>query len=163
MRADYATSDLISKVNSDWINTVLVNREFDRAGSDDSVAGDLTLERDFGMQIISLWPKPGRPAARSRAVEGPVITIDAIAPPSRHRSVVRRITERMALAVAALVLAWMGIQKTAEPSESAPTADSSPGSATPISTELRPGWLLPEILCGPAMASSPISAPRPGR
>jgi len=62
MRADYATSDLISKVNAEWINEVLVNREHDRAdpvndvpGSDfaDDVHGtnngasDLRLRREF--------------------------------------------------------------------------------------------------------------------
>ena len=33
MRADYATSDLINKVNSDWINEVLINPELDRASA----------------------------------------------------------------------------------------------------------------------------------
>jgi hypothetical protein len=161
MRADYATSDLISKVNSDWINTVLVKRELDRASRDDGVAGDLTLPSGPARQIIPLWPKPV-PAAKSRAVEG--IAIDAIATPSRCRSVARRVTERMALAVAALAVTWMGIQKAPELSASARATNEPPGPATPISTtELRPGWLLPEILYGPAMASSPISAPRSGR
>src|SRR5450631_2466710 len=77
MRADYATSDLVSKVNSDWINAVLVNREFDRAEDrDHMVADDLTLPSDPARQIIPLWPKPV-PAAKSRAVEG--ITRDCAA------------------------------------------------------------------------------------
>lgn len=161
MRADYATSDLISKVNVDWINTVLVKRELDRADGDDAMAGDLTLPSGSARQIIPLWPKPV-PAAKSRAVDG--VTIDAIATPSRCRSVARRVTERMALAVAALAVAWMGIQKAPELSIPARATNASPGPATPISTtELSPGWLLPEILYGPAMASSPISAPRSGR
>jgi hypothetical protein len=163
MRADYATSDLISKVNSDWINAVLVNRELDRAHGDDAAADDLMLQSGFGRQIIPLWPKPA-PAAKSRAVEGPLITVEAIATPSRCRSVARRVTERMALAVAALAVAWMGIQMAPELNSTSEQAISAlPGPATPITTELRPAWLLPEILYGPAMASSPISAPRPGR
>jgi hypothetical protein len=69
MRADYATSDLISKVNADWINTVLVNREFDRASRNDAVAGDLTPQSCPARQIIPLCgpsrcPRPSR--ARSR-------------------------------------------------------------------------------------------------
>src|SRR5258708_5647901 len=40
MRADYATSDLISKVNAEWINEVLANREFDRADHGDDVPRD---------------------------------------------------------------------------------------------------------------------------
>ena len=161
MRADYATSDLISKVNSDWINTVLVNPQLDRASHDDGVAGDLTLPSGPARQVIPLCRKPV-PAAKPRAVAG--INIDAIATPSRRRSVARRVTERMALAVAALVVVWMGIRKVPELSASARATNASPGPATPISaTELQPGWLLPEILYGPAMASTPISAPRSGR
>jgi hypothetical protein len=161
MRADYATSDLISKVNSDWINAVLVNRELDRASHEDGATGDLTLLSGPSRQIIPLWPKPV-PPAKSRAVEG--ITLNAVATPSRCRSVARRVAERMALAVAAVAVAWMAIQKAPELSVSARATIASAGPATPISaTELRPGWLLPEILYGPTMASSPISAPRSGR
>ena len=167
MKADYATSDLISKVNSDWINAVLLNPDPDRADDrDDVAAGDLTLQSDFGGQIIPMWPKPAPPAAQSREVEESVITIDPLAPLSRRRSVARRVTERMALAVTALAVAWTGIQMAPEltNSVSAQTTSASPEPATPISTtELQPAWLLPEILYGPAMASSPISAPRSGR
>lgn len=162
MRADYATSDLISKVNSDWIDAVLVNRAFDRADVGDGAAGGRTLQPGSGMQIIPLWPKPP-PSAKSCAVEGLVITLDPIVP-SRRRSVARRVTERMALAVATLTVACTGIQVVPDPTNSARTINASPEPATPISTtELRPAWLLPEILYGPAMASSPISAPRSGR
>jgi hypothetical protein len=164
MKADYATSDLISKVNSDWINTVLLNPDLDRPDDrDEVVAGDITLQSDSGRQVIPMWP---RPAAESLEVEEPVIDADATVPPSRRRSVARRVTERMALAVMALAIGWTGIQMAPEPtnSVSAQTTNASPESATPISTtEPRPAWLLPEILYGPAMASSPISAPRSGR
>jgi hypothetical protein len=164
MKADYATSDLISKVNSDWINAVLLNPDLDRADDrDDEVAGDITLQSDFGRQIIPMWP---RPAAEPREIEGPVIAADPTVPPYRRRSVARRVTERMALAVTALAVAWTGIQMAPEPtnSVSAQTTNASPETATPVSTtEPRPAWLLPEILYGPAMASSPISAPRSGR
>jgi hypothetical protein len=169
MRADYATSDLISKVNSDWINAVLVNRAFDRADAGDGAAGDLTLQPGSGMQIIPLWPKPAQPATKSCEIEGPVITLDPIAPHSRHRSVARRVTERMALAVTALAIVWAGVRMVpAFPDEkdsvSVSATNGSPEQVAPISiTELRPGWLLPEILYGPAMASSPISAPRSER
>jgi hypothetical protein len=164
MKADYATSDLISKVNSDWINAVLVNHK--RDGADDReevVAGDITLQSDCRRQIIPMWP---RPAAESLEVEEPVIDADPTTPPYRRRSIARRVTERMALAVTALAVAWTGIQMAPEPTNSVPaqTTNASPESATPISTtEPRPAWLLPEILYGPAMASSPISAPRSGR
>ncbi len=162
MKADYATSDLISKVNSDWINAVLVNHERDGADDrDDVVTGDITLQSNSRRQIIPMWP---RPAVESRAAEE--ITADPTEPPYRRRSVARRVTERMALAVTALAVAWAGIQMAPEPanSVSAQTTNASPEAATPVSTtEPRPAWLLPEILYGPAMASSPISAPRSGR
>jgi hypothetical protein len=164
MKADYATSDLISKVNSDWINAVLLNRDLDRADDrDDVVAGDITLQSDCGREIIPMWPKP---AAKSREVEGNAIAADPIAPLYRRRSVARRVTERMALAVTALAVAWTGLHMAPQPtnSASAQTTNASPETATPVSTtEPRPAWLLPEILYGPAMASSPVSAPRPGR
>ena len=50
MRADYATSDLISKVNSDWIDAVLVNRAISiEPTSDDGAAGGRTLQPGSGM------------------------------------------------------------------------------------------------------------------
>jgi hypothetical protein len=169
MRADYATSDLISKVNSDWINAVLVNREFDRTDAgDDGAVGDLTLQPGSGKQIVAPWPKPAPPSAKSNGIEEPVITVEPVAWP-RPRSVARRVTERLALAVAALAVAWMGVRMAPEPRDAMDTASvratiASPEFAVPINTAgLRPGWLLPEILYGPAMASSPISVPRPGR
>src|ERR1700722_2722451 len=74
MKADYATSDLISKVNSDWINAVLVNQVRDRTDDrDDEVGGDITLPSDSGEQIIPMWP---RPAAEPRALEAPVTTAE---------------------------------------------------------------------------------------
>ena len=164
MKADYATSDLISKVNSDWITAVLLNPDLDRPDDrDEVVAGDITLQSDSGRQIIPMWP---RPAAESLEVEETGIAVDPTVPPSRRRTVARRVTERMALAVTALAVAWTGIQMAPEPTNSVPaqTTKATPESATPVSTsEPRPAWLLPEILYGPAMASSPISAPRPGR
>ncbi|HEY4407175.1 MAG TPA: hypothetical protein VGN55_21215 [Xanthobacteraceae bacterium] len=169
MRADYATSDLISRVNADWINAVLVNREFDRADAGEGAAGDLTPQPGSEMQIIPVWPKPARPATKSRQVQGPVITLDPIAPHSRHRSTARRIAERMALAVTALGVVWAGVRMAPEPRDvkdavSVSATYGSPEQVAPISTgELQPGWLLPEILYGPAMASSPISAPRSAR
>jgi hypothetical protein len=164
MKADYATSDLISKVNSDWINAVLVNRERDGSDErDDVMAGDITLQSDSRRRTIPMWP---RPAAEPCEVEEPVTTADMIMPSYRRRSVARRVTERMALAVTALAVTWTGIQKAPEPTNSlsVQTTSASPEPATPISsTEPQPAWLLPEILYGPAMASSPVSAPRSGR
>ncbi len=163
MKADYATSDLISKVNSDWINAVLLNPDLDRADDrDDVVGGDITLQSDSGRQNIPMWP---RPTAEARELEGPGLSADPITPLYRHRSVARRVTERMALAVTALAVAWTGLHMAPQPtnSTSAQATNASPEPATPISTEPRPAWLLPEILYGPAMASSPVSAPRPGR
>jgi hypothetical protein len=166
MRADYATSDLISKVNSDWINAVLVNHELDRSDTDDEgLLGEIGRP-DSGKQIIPSWPKPApRPAYSSKAA-GPDIDIESIISPPRGRSVARRVTERLALAVALLAAVWTGVRMTpasrdTTDSISVPAPDTSSEAAVAIkTTELRPGWLLPEILYGPAMASSPISAPR---
>jgi hypothetical protein len=169
MRADYATSDLISKVNSDWINAVLVNRELDRSDADDErLPGELAQRPDSGTQIPS-WPKPAPHSAYSSKVAGPVIAVESIISPPRGRSVARRVTERLALAVALLAAVWTGVRMAPEPREttdsiSVRAPNTSSEAAMPIkTTELRPGWLLPEILYGPTMASSPISAPRQTR
>jgi hypothetical protein len=168
MRADYATSDLISKVNSDWINAVLINREFDRTDAgDDGAVGDLSPQPGRGKQIVAPWPKPAS-ATKASEVFAPVINIDLVAPPSRRRSVARRVAERLALAVLALAVVWVGFRVAPEPRDTTNSislrTSASAEPAAPINTvEPRPGWLLPEILYGPAMASSPISVPRPGR
>ncbi len=166
MRADYATSDLISKVNADWINAVLVNRELDHGDADDGAPDAPALQGGSGKQTVRSWPKPVPPSAKPRRIERPV---DPIARLHRRRSVARRVGERLALAVAALAIAWVGIRATPEAREATDQVAARANSAAPYpaasidTTGLRPGWLLPEILYGPAMASSPISAPRPGR
>src|SRR5258708_31790578 len=102
MRADYATSDLINKVNSEWINEVLANPEFSRAepGDDaapgdahghDAVDSDLRLRREFARKRAIMLR---RDSTRSDRREPGI----AIARPSRRRSVARRVAERLALA-----------------------------------------------------------------
>jgi hypothetical protein len=162
MRADYATSNLISKVNSEWIEQVLVNPESGRADAGDDVRGDHDLDGDLRLR---------REFARKRANllrrdREPGIAVAPMARLSRRRSVTRRVTERLALAVVALTVIGVGIRMAPESRDltgSAPerTTTASPEPAAPISTtELRPAWLAPEILYGPAMARSPLS---PGR
>jgi hypothetical protein len=204
MRADYATSDLISKVNSDWINEVLANRECGRpnAGGDvprdditddmaddvaddvraDEVHGhgvggnnvhasDLRLRREFARKRTILLQRgsSGIDPRESRIAANPMDRL------SRHRSVARRVKERLALAVAVLMLVGVAVWMAPEPQDatnavSTPAASAAPEQAAPVDTaELQPGWLLPEILYGPAMARTPVSradvlrpAPRPG-
>jgi cytochrome c-type biogenesis protein CcmH/NrfG len=179
MRADYATSDLINKVNSDWINAVLVNPEFGRADAENDVPADdvvvsdlLLLRRQYAQkQTISRWSGPARPSTNSTSADHPErdFAAEPIARPPRPRSVARRVTERLALAVAALAIVGVGVWTAPGAQEvtnavSVRAANASPEPAAPINmTALRPAWLLPEILYGPAMARSPISAPRPGR
>lgn len=173
MKADYATSDLISKVNSDWINAVLVNPELDRADpGDHAVMTDLMLRPQFPRtQSTPRWreptPAPAEPADVDFLEPGSMVQPAVRLP--RGRSVARRIAERLALAVAALALAGVGIRMSpgaqdATNSVSAQATSASSEPAAPISAdEPRPGWLLPEILYGSTMASSPISAPRSRR
>jgi hypothetical protein len=179
MRADYATSDLISKVNAEWINEVLVNREHDRAdpvndvpGSDfaDDVHGtnngasDLRLRREFARKRTILLQ---RGSGRMDHHE-PDITAMPLARSSRQRSVARRIKERLALAVAALALVAVAVWMASEPQDvtssiGAQAANAASEPAAPIDTsQTKPAWLLPEILYGPAMARSPMQ-PKPGR
>lgn len=169
MRADYATSDLISKVNSDWINEVLINPELDRAGPGHDVVVSELPRQSSRKQATPVRRDPVPPAANSTKAGEPGLTVEPIARLSRRRSVARRIKERLALAVAALAVAWVGLWMAPGPqnvtdSVSVPTTSASPETAPPINTtELRPAWLLPEILYGPAMARSPISVPTSGR
>jgi hypothetical protein len=160
---------LISKVNSDWINEVLINPELDRAGPDhDAVVGELPRQSSR-KQATPVRRDPVPPAAANWTKAGePGITVESIARPSRHRSVARRIKERLALAVAALIVAWLGLWMVPAPQDvtgsvSVHETNASPEPAPPINTtELRPAWLLPEILYGPAMARS-IPVPGSGR
>jgi hypothetical protein len=173
MRADYATSDLINKVNSDWINEVLANPEFGRADpADDEVAGDLLLlRRQYAQkQTISHWRVPARPSLNSTSADlEQSVAAEPLARAARPRSVARRVAERLALAVAALAIVGVGVRMAPEPQDvtnsvSVQTTNAWPEAAAPIGTAgLRPAWLSPEILYGPAMARSPLSTPRSGR
>jgi hypothetical protein len=183
MRADYATSDLISKVNSEWINKVLV--DIDRTGPqdddvpDDRVGGDPVSGNHFSQneltrnELIGSDHRLRREFARKRATllergatsngrHEPDIAIDPTRR-YRRRSVARRIKERLALAVVALAVvgaaAWMAPEpQDAMSSASTRAASAAPEPAAPIDTaELQPAWLVPEILYGPAMAHSPVS------
>jgi hypothetical protein len=173
MRADYATSDLINKVNSDWINEVLANPELGRADAeddipaDDVVASDLML-RPYSVQTNPLRAEPVQGPANSTRISEPSVIVEPIAQPRRLRSVTRRVTERLALAVAALAIVGVGARMAPAPQDvmnaSVRATKASPELVAPINTtELRPAWLVPEILYGPAMARSPISAQRSGR
>jgi hypothetical protein len=184
MRADYATSDLISKVNAEWINEVLANREHDRADPGDDVprdqilrddvpvddvlvdevhgnsdgAGDLQLRREFARKrTILLQRGSGRMEYNEPDIALPLERS------SRQRSVARRIKERLALAVAALALIAAAVWMAPEPQDdvtssvAAQAANTAPEPAAPIDTsQTRPAWMLPEILYGPAMARSPL-------
>jgi hypothetical protein len=169
MKADYATSDLISKVNSDWINEVLVNPELDRIGpGDHEIVTDLMLRPQYPRtQSTPRWREPAPAPADPADVD--FLEVQPIVRLSQGRSVARRIAERLALAVAALALAGMGIrmspgaQDVTNPVAVQATSASSELAAPINANELRPGWLLPEILYGPTMASSPISATRSRR
>jgi hypothetical protein len=192
MRADYATSDLISKVNADWINEVLAHREFRPTDpeegvaqsdvADDAPAGpvdesataadDRRLRQEFARKRAMLLQRGATGSGRHQ----PDIAIDPTSRRYRRRSVARRIKERLALAVAALAVvgtaAWMAPDpQDVTGSVAARAAGAAPEPAAPIDTaELQPAWLVPEILFGPAMARSPVSpaeasrpAPKPGR
>jgi hypothetical protein len=180
MRADYATSDLISKVNSEWINEVLANHEFDHADprgdvprhevADDirpetvdvnnSSASDLSLRREFARKRTMMRRRGSTGIGRHE----PDTAVESVARRSRRRSVTRRVKERLVLAVAVLMLVGVGLWMAPEPQDatnaaSAQATNALPDAAGPINTaEVQPAWLLPEILYGPAMASSP--APR---
>jgi hypothetical protein len=165
MRADYATSDLINKVNSTWISEVLANPEFSRAEPGDDVAADEAHGDDIDDDL-----RLRREFARKRTIllRRDSTRIDRREPrPSRRRSVARRVTERLALAVVALAVASVGTWMAPEPQDvtnAVPVHAANAEPAAPINTAgLRPAWLLPEILYGPAMARSPLSATKSGR
>jgi hypothetical protein len=167
MKADYATSDLISKVNSDWINEVLVNPELDCIGpGDHEIVTDLMLRPQYPRtQSTPRWREPAPAPAEPADVDS--LEVQPMVRLSQGRSVGRRVAERLALAAAALALAGMGIRMSPGAQDvTNPVQATSASSevATPINAnELQPGWLLPEILYGPTMASSPISATRSRR
>jgi hypothetical protein len=191
MRADYATSDLISRVNADWINEVLADREFRRADPEDDVSrndvadaapvetihgntiadDDLRLRQEFAHKRAMLLRRGSTNSGRHVSD----IAIDPL-PRFRRRTVARRIKERLALAVVALAVvgaaAWMAPEpQDATSPASLHAASAAPEPAAPIDTaELQPAWLVPEILYGPAMTRSPVSGveasrpvPKPGR
>jgi hypothetical protein len=166
MRADYATSDLISKVNSDWINAVLANPELDRAYPGHAAVISELRRQSARKQATPLRREPVPPAANSTRAGAPGVTVERAAPPSLHRSVARRVAERLALALAALGLAWAGVRMAPGPRDATRAVSVHAASALPDTTEpgsVGPAWLLPEILYGPAMARSPISAQTSGR
>jgi hypothetical protein len=178
MKADYATSDLISNVNSDWINEVLANREFGPADPADDVpsdaatnvhpdqvevsnsgASDLRLRREFDRKRTMMRRRGSTGIGRHE----PDITIEPMAWRFRPRSVARRVKERLVLAVAVLLLVGAGLWIAPEPPDTTNAAPAEvtnvlPEAAEPLSTaEVQPAWLLPEILYGPAMARSPAA------
>jgi hypothetical protein len=156
MKADYATSDLISKVNSDWINKVLVNPELGRTDAGDHHASDLILQsQSTWTPTIHRWGEPVWPSTDTRNLDEAGVADQPAARSSRRRSVARRVTERLALAVAALAVVGVGVRMAPEPRD---IANSPEPTASIQTTELRPAWLVPEILYGPAMARSPLQA-----
>jgi hypothetical protein len=182
MRSDYPNSDLINKVNSDWINKVLLHPELGRADpvvvEDDD---DLTPQRD-----LTVRPSRGRrglaPAAeRFTRVPHPEpgIAVKRMTRRSRRRSVARRVTERLVLGIAALGLGagvWMlsGFQDARNTMSVHETSTAAQEEAPEIDmTALRstePAWLSPETLYATAIAPSlarpvgaPLVVPRLGR
>jgi hypothetical protein len=181
MRADYATSDLINKVNSDWIKEVFANPESGRSDRGSDASGtyvpadgddvsDRRLRHEFARKRAALLRRG--PTGIDRREPG--IALAPIARPPRYRSVARRVKVRLALAVAGLALVWVAVWMRPEPQDTSNPVSAratSPEPAAPINTsEPQPVWLLPEILYGPAMARSPTSraelfrpAPKTGR
>jgi hypothetical protein len=190
MRSDYPNSDLINKVNSEWINKVLVHPELggdDPAGDDpadddpaDDDGGDeddLTLLRDFAVRPGRVRHEPAPVEARFAYPE-PSIAVKRMARGSRRRSVARRVTERLVLGVAALGLfagVWMtpGFQDSNDAVSRPATSEAAEETPEIDTTALRstePAWLSPEILYATAIAPSlirranaPPFLPRPGR
>jgi hypothetical protein len=144
MRADYATSDLISRVNAEWLNEVLANREFDRTGPGDDVPGNDVPGNDVPRantprndvpvdEVHRNSDRAGdlrlrREFARKRTIllqrgsgrmddHDPDITAMPLARSSRQRSVARRIKERLALAIAALALVAVAVWMASEPQD----------------------------------------------
>jgi hypothetical protein len=157
MRADYATSDLISKVNSDWINEVLAHREFRRADPEEVVAksdatrndvtrndvadetpvdavhehptaaSDLRLRREFARKRAILLQRGSTDSGHHE----PDIAIDPFPHRYRRRSVARRIKERLALAVVALAMVGAAAWMAAEPQDATGSMSTRAASAAP--------------------------------
>ena len=157
MRADYATSDLISKVNSDWINDVLAHREFGRGDPEEDVArnadpdedvvtndvtddapvdavhesttaaDDLRLRREFARKRAMLLQRGPTDIGRHE----PDIAIDPFPHRYRRRSVARRIKERVALAAVALAVVGAAAWMAPEPQDVTNSASTRSASAAP--------------------------------
>jgi len=167
MRSDYPNSDLINRVNSEWINKVLVHPELCRADSvDDDYDDDdheLALRDDVAWEEApSMRHEPVQVLADLRELPHPEsgLAVRQLARMSRPRSIARRVSERLALAVAALgfgAAAWMAPGAQEAPDlVSVGATNAAPEKATPTDTATRmlvePAWFAPEILYATAIA-----------
>jgi hypothetical protein len=170
MRTDYPNADLINKVNSEWINKVLVHRELadpvDDDVDDDDNEGDLTMRGYFSRGEAA--PAPREPvqvlADLSRLRHPPPsMTVKPTAPSSRPRSILRRVGQRLALGVAVLAVGaavWIAqsfqeatnsvsVQEATAPPQQTAQAD------TTALNSAEPAWFAPEMLYATAIASPP--------
>jgi hypothetical protein len=180
MRSDYPNSDLINKVNSEWFDKVLVHPELchDDAVDDDS---DFSPRDDLSRGEAPPMPRePVQVLAHLRKLRHPDPDMAdwSTTRTSRPRSIARRVSERLALAVAALgfgAAAWMapGAQEATDPvslsETNAPPERAAQTDATPRKL-VEPSWFAPEILYATAIAPSstrhaetPPPVTRPGR
>ncbi len=178
MRSDYPNSDMINKVNSEWINKVLLNPEQERADpvvDDDD--DDLTLQRDVTERPSRVRREPAAARFTRVAHPEPGIAVKRMARASRRRSVARRVAERLILGVAVLGLVagvWMtpfqGVTNAASGPATSAGAEGAPEIDTTALRSTEPAWLSPEILYATAIAPSlsrraeaPPFLPRLGR
>jgi hypothetical protein len=170
MRSDYPNADLINKVNSEWTNKVLRNPELGRAEAADELGraeatddeDDPTLQSDFTIRLSRMSREPAPVAARSKRVtyREPGIAVRRMARVSRHRSVARRVTERLVLGVAVLGLGaavWMtpgfhDARNMGSATETTAGSETTPEIDATAFKPMEPAWLSPEILYATAIA-----------
>jgi hypothetical protein len=183
MRSDYPNSDLINKVNSEWINKVLIHPELCRDDplDDEDDGGELALRRDLAArEAIPLPREPVQVLADLRKLRHPPprVTVVPVARSSRRRSITRRVTERLVLGVAALgvgAAVWIaqGFQDATNAVSGREANAASEETAGLDATALKstePAWLAPEMLYATAIApaparraAAPAFLPKPGR
>ena len=181
MRSDYPNADLINKVNSEWINKVLVHPELCRDDPADDDDSDLVERHDFTVrETIPQRREPVQVLAELHRLRHPApgIAVGRVVRSPRPRSITRRVAGRLALGVAALGIGaavWLA-QGFQEPTNAvsvyethAPPEETAGIGATALKSA-DPAWFAPEMLYATAIAPSParraeapLFLPRPGR
>jgi hypothetical protein len=168
MRSDYPNSDLINKVNSEWIDKVLVHPELYEADSGDE-HGDL-LQSDLTVtQMRPLPPLQVLAELRKLRHLPPSVTVKPTARSSRPRSIARRVSQRLALAVTALGIgaaAWTASRvpqapNTVSVSETNTPPEEAGQTGTTALKLVEPAWFAPEILYATAIAPPPAQHEAP--